>query len=35
MTGILIRGKLVRDSLQVQGYQTISAETGEEGVRLA
>jgi len=26
--------KLVRDSLQVKGYQTI-AETGEEGVRLA
>lgn len=27
--------KLVRDSLQVKGYQTIAAETGEEGVRLA
>ena len=27
--------KLVRDSLQVKGYQTIEAETGEEGVRLA
>jgi len=25
----------VRDSLQVKGYQTISAETDEEGVRLA
>jgi two-component system cell cycle response regulator DivK len=27
--------KLVRDSLQVKGYQTIETETGEEGVRLA
>src|SRR5262244_1408486 len=27
--------KLVRDSLQVKSYQTIAAETGEEGVRLA
>jgi len=27
--------KLVRDTLQVKGYQTIVAETGEEGVRLA
>src|SRR5215470_5185804 len=27
--------KLVRDSLQVKGYQTLEAETGEEGVRLA
>src|SRR5207245_8475900 len=27
--------KLVRDTLQVTGYQTIEAETGEEGVRLA
>ena len=27
--------KLVRDTLQVKGYQTIQAETGEEGVRLA
>jgi two-component system, cell cycle response regulator DivK len=27
--------KLVRDILQVKGYQTIEAETGEEGVRLA
>src|SRR5262245_60760901 len=27
--------KLVRDVLQVKGYQTIEAETGEEGVRLA
>jgi CheY-like chemotaxis protein len=27
--------KLVRDTLQVKGYQTIDAETGEEGVRLA
>jgi two-component system cell cycle response regulator DivK len=27
--------KLVRDSLQVKGYQTIDTETGEEGVRLA
>ena len=27
--------KLVRDSLQVKGYQMIAAETGEEGVRLA
>ena len=26
--------KLVRDSLQVKGYQTIETETGEEGVRL-
>ena len=27
--------KLVRDVLQVKGYQTVEAETGEEGVRLA
>src|SRR5262245_47739476 len=27
--------KLVRDTLQVKDYQTIEAETGEEGVRLA
>jgi len=27
--------KLVRDTLQVKGYQTIEAETGQEGVRLA
>ena len=27
--------KLVRDSLQVKSYQTIVAETGEEGVHLA
>jgi CheY-like chemotaxis protein len=27
--------KLVRDTLQVTGYQTIDAGTGEEGVRLA
>jgi CheY-like chemotaxis protein len=27
--------KLVRDILQVTGYQTIEAETGEEGVRMA
>ena len=27
--------KLVRDTLQVKGYQTIEAETGEEGVHLA
>jgi len=27
--------KLVRDTLQVKGYQTIEAETGEEAVRLA
>jgi CheY-like chemotaxis protein len=27
--------KLVRDTLQVTGYQTIEAETSEEGVRLA
>jgi len=27
--------KLVRDTLQVKGYQTIESETGEEGVRLA
>src|SRR5215470_4454555 len=27
--------KLVRDTLQVKGYQTIEAETGEECVRLA
>jgi two-component system, cell cycle response regulator DivK len=27
--------KLVRDTLQVTGYQTIQAETGEDGVRLA
>ena len=27
--------KLVRDTLQVKGYQTIEAETGEEGLRLA
>src|SRR5215468_8658604 len=26
--------KLVRDTPQVKGYQTIEAETGEEGVRL-
>jgi len=26
--------KLVRDTLQVKGYQTIEAETGEEGVPL-
>jgi two-component system, cell cycle response regulator DivK len=26
--------KLVRDTLQVTGYQTIEAETGKEGVRL-
>jgi len=25
----------VRDTLQVTGYQTIEAKTGEEGVRLA
>ena len=25
----------MRDTLQVKGYQTIEAETGEEGVRLA
>ena len=27
--------KLVRDILQIKGYQTIETETGEEGVRLA
>src|SRR5262245_63772925 len=27
--------KLVRDTLQVKGYQTIEAETGEEGVHVA
>jgi len=27
--------KLVRDILQVKGYQTLEAETGEEGLRLA
>src|SRR5215813_13610094 len=27
--------KLVRDTLQVKGYQTLEAETGEEGVQLA
>jgi len=27
--------KLIRDTLQVKGYQTIETETGEEGVRLA
>jgi two-component system cell cycle response regulator DivK len=27
--------KLVRDTLQVKGYETIEAETGEDGVRLA
>jgi CheY-like chemotaxis protein len=27
--------KLVRDILQAKGYQTLEAETGEEGVRLA
>ena len=27
--------KLLRDILQVTGYQTVEAETGEEGVRLA
>jgi two-component system, cell cycle response regulator DivK len=27
--------KLVRDTLQVKGYRTIEAETGEEGVQLA
>ena len=27
--------KLVRDTLQVKGYQTIETETGEDGVRLA
>ena len=27
--------KLVRDILQVTGYQTVEAESGEEGVRLA
>jgi CheY-like chemotaxis protein len=27
--------KLVRDALQFKGYETIDAETGEEGVRLA
>ncbi len=27
--------KLVRDVLQFTGYQTIEAETGEEGIRLA
>jgi CheY-like chemotaxis protein len=27
--------KLLRDVLQIKGYQTLEAETGEEGVRLA
>ena len=27
--------KLVRDALQFKGYQTIEAETGEDGVTLA
>jgi two-component system, cell cycle response regulator DivK len=27
--------KLVRDTLQVKGYRTIEAGTGEEGVQLA
>jgi CheY-like chemotaxis protein len=27
--------KLMRDTLQVKGYQTIETETGEEGVRMA
>jgi two-component system, cell cycle response regulator DivK len=27
--------KLVRDILQIKGYQTLEAETGKEGVRLA
>ena len=27
--------KLVRDTLQVKGYQTVEVETGEDGVRLA
>ena len=27
--------KLVRDVLQVKGYQTIESETAEEGIRLA
>jgi two-component system cell cycle response regulator DivK len=27
--------KLVRNILQIKGYQTLEAETGEEGVRLA
>jgi two-component system, cell cycle response regulator DivK len=27
--------KLLRDILQITGYQTLEAETGEEGVRLA
>ena len=27
--------KLVRDTLQVTGYQTVEAKTGEDGVRLA
>jgi len=27
--------KLVRDTLQVRGYRTIEARTGEEGVRMA
>jgi CheY-like chemotaxis protein len=27
--------KLLRDTLQVKGYQTIETETGEEGVRMA
>jgi CheY-like chemotaxis protein len=27
--------KPVRDTLQVKGYQTVEAETGEDGVRLA
>ncbi len=27
--------KLVRDTLQVKGYQTVETETGEEGLRVA
>jgi two-component system, cell cycle response regulator DivK len=27
--------KLLRDILQIKGYQTLEAETGEEGVRIA
>ena len=27
--------KLVRDTLQLKGYETVEAETGEDGVRLA
>jgi len=27
--------KLVRDTLRVKGYETVEAETGEDGVRLA